>query len=75
MKKTISLIAACIGTLLLAAGIALPSASADPTTTPSPAPTRKFCAMAPSVSCLSDSDCPPTYADPQEYYPHGPCVG
>jgi hypothetical protein len=30
MKKSISIIAACIGALLLAAGIALPSASADP---------------------------------------------
>ena len=39
MKKLISVIAACIGALVLAAGIALPSASADPTNAPSPGPT------------------------------------
>ena len=39
MKKTISFVAACIGAALLAAGIGLPSASADPTNTPSPNPT------------------------------------
>ena len=38
MKKSIRFIAACVGTLLLAAGIALPSASADPTNNPSPGP-------------------------------------
>ena len=31
MKKIIGIIAACVGASLLAAGIALPSASADPT--------------------------------------------
>ena len=39
MKKLISVIAACIGALVLAAGIALPSAAADPTDAPSPNPT------------------------------------
>lgn len=39
MKKFISVIAACVGAWLLAAGIALPSASADPTNAPSPGPT------------------------------------
>ena len=39
MKKSISVIAACIGAPLLAAGIALPSAAADPTNAPSPGPT------------------------------------
>ena len=39
MKKTISVIAACVGALVLAAGITLPSASADPTDAPSPGPT------------------------------------
>jgi hypothetical protein len=38
-KKSISFIAACVGTLLLTAAIALPSASADPTNAPSPGPT------------------------------------
>ena len=36
MKKSISVIAACVGAPLLAAGIAVPSASADPTNNPSP---------------------------------------
>ena len=40
MQKFISIIAACIGTLLLAAGIALPSASADPHPQPQPEPDR-----------------------------------
>jgi hypothetical protein len=39
MKKFISIIAACIGALVLTAGIALPSASADPTNAPGPGPT------------------------------------
>ena len=39
MRKFISVIAACIGAPLLAAGIALPSASADPTDAPGPNPT------------------------------------
>src|SRR6185437_7327398 len=39
MMKSIGIIAACIGALLLTAGIALPSASADPTNAPSPNPT------------------------------------
>ncbi len=39
MKKTIALIAACIGALVLAAGIAIPSAAADPTDDPGPNPT------------------------------------
>jgi hypothetical protein len=40
MKKSISVIAACVGAPLLVAGIAIPSASADPTNSPSPpAPT------------------------------------
>ena len=38
MKKSISVIAACVGAPLLAAGIAVPSASADPTNNPSPPP-------------------------------------
>ena len=38
MKKFISIIAACVGTLLLAASIALPSAAADPTDAPDPNP-------------------------------------
>jgi hypothetical protein len=38
-KKSITIIAAGIGALLLAAGIALPSASADPTNAPGPNPT------------------------------------
>ncbi len=36
MKKFIGVIAACVAAALLAAGIALPSASADPTNNPSP---------------------------------------
>ena len=39
MKKTISIIAACVGAPLLAAGIGIPSASADPTNAPGPGPT------------------------------------
>jgi hypothetical protein len=39
MKKTISIIAACVGAPLLAAGIAIPSASAGPTNDPGPGPT------------------------------------
>ena len=39
MKKFISVIAACIGASVSAAGIALPSASADPTNAPDPGPT------------------------------------
>ncbi len=38
MKKFISIIAACVGTLVLATGIALPSAAADPTDAPDPNP-------------------------------------
>ena len=40
MKKFVRSIVVCVGAPLLAAGIALPSASADPTTTPPPAPTQ-----------------------------------
>lgn len=39
MKKFISIIAACVGTLLLTAGIAIPRASAGPTTAPGTRPT------------------------------------
>lgn len=52
IKKFISIIAACVGALLLAAGIGLPSASADPTNAPGPSPTM--------------SNQPP--ADPDEHY-------
>jgi hypothetical protein len=38
MKKFISIIAACVGTLLSAAGIALPNAAADPNDAPDPNP-------------------------------------
>ena len=39
MRKFISIIAACVGAPLLAAAIAIPSASADPTNAPGPGPT------------------------------------
>lgn len=39
MKKFMGVIAACVGALVLTAGIALPSASADPTNAPGPTPT------------------------------------
>ena len=39
MRKFISIIAACVGAPLLAAGIGIPSASADPTNAPGPGPT------------------------------------
>jgi hypothetical protein len=54
MKKLISVIAACVGALLLAAGIALPSASADPTNAPSP------------KTCYSTSCCYLTYSGQQQ---------
>jgi hypothetical protein len=41
VKKFISVIAACVGAPLLAAGIALPQASADPTNAPGPTPTEQ----------------------------------
>jgi hypothetical protein len=55
MKKTISVIAACVGAPLLTAGIALPSASADPTNAPTPTPTVS---NEPAPRNPSQVDCP-----------------
>ena len=68
MKKLISVIAACIGAPLLAAGIGLPSASADPTNAPSPKPTLSN--PPPGDPDLTWNYDPPDMSPPRVSAPH-----
>jgi len=68
MKKFVSIIAACLGALLLAAGIGIPSASADPTDAPGPGPT--VANQPPGDPDLTWNYDPPDMSPPRVSAPH-----